>query len=483
MELYNHQKEGIEFLKARDSAMLLDEMGLGKTRQALLAAHQLFVHGDIQSVLVLCPAAVRYSWGEELIKLIAEGITFIVGGYSADKERLSQVPDLALPGGLPVAIVSYALLPQDRHVLALSRWCVNRKTLLICDESSFLKNREAKQTKGAWAIGLTCVRRWLLTGTPIANGPIDMWSQGFVMSGGAKGPLQGFKNYYHFKYKYATLGGYKNKQIVAYHDLENLQERFAPYVLRREKKDCLDLPPKVYEVRQVPLTTDTWKIYQELKRDALLVLPPDGHVKPEPHAAVRIMRLAQLTSGHVGGLVGEDIDSLNETQDISAEKLTWLTNDIITGELSSERALIVWVRWRRERERLAHALAQRHVAVPELHGGQSQERRDGAISFFQTTTERVVLLAQPHAGGFGLNLTQASVAIYLSNDFSYTTRVQSEDRCHRIGQTRSVTYIDVLATGPQGQKTIDWYTLDCLRKKKNIADLTCAAWRDILEFN
>src|SRR5260221_11587487 len=92
-----------------------------------------------------------------------------------------------------------------------------------------------------------------------------------------------------------------------------------------------------------------------------------------------------------------------------------------------------------------------------------------------------ILLAQPHAGGFGLNLPAASTAVYLSNDFSHTTRVQSEDRIHRIGQNKPCLYVDVVAVGPKNQHTVDSHVLDCLRAKKDLAAMTCGAWRRVLE--
>jgi SNF2 family DNA or RNA helicase len=472
-ELYKHQIAGIEFLRQRSSAMLADEMGLGKTRQALVAAHKLYQDERINRILVLCPAAVKISWTEELTKLMANGAQFAPGEYMPRTKMFVQIAGNPHEG-LPIVTLSYGLLPNVEHVETIERWCQRGNTLLICDESSFLKNYQAKQSLGSKLIGAQCRYRWLLTGTPVANGPIDMWSQGMVMAAGANGPLQGFKNYYHFRHRYAILGGFKQKQIVAYQNVEDLQSRFAPYVLRRTKEDCLDLPPKIYEARSVALESNTWEIYNELRRECLLTLPPNETL-PVPHAATKLLRLCQLTSGHVGGM------SVNEsTQDVSNEKLTWLCDEVKHRELSSENAIIVWCRWKRERERL-YSLLSRDISCFQIYGGQSEEGRHREIRSFQELTQRRVLLAQPHAGGFGLNLTQAAVAVYLSNDFSYTTRVQSEDRCHRIGQSKSVTYLDILATGPSGQRTVDHHILECLRKKKDIATLTCAAWRRVLE--
>src|SRR5208337_30031 len=141
--------------------------------------------------------------------------------------------------------------------------------------------------------------------------------------------------------------------------LGRLQQLFAPYVLRRLKDDCLDLPEKNYEKREVALSKDTWRIYCELKREAMLMLSESAdEAKPEPNAAVRLLRLCQITSGHVGKTAIDDEENLENPHvtDLSSEKLDYITEEILTGELSSEQAVIVWCRWRRERERLAKML-------------------------------------------------------------------------------------------------------------------------------
>jgi SNF2 family DNA or RNA helicase len=310
MNLYAHQREAIDFLVKRPGALLTLDMGLGKTRCSLAAALQLYKANKIDRVLVLAPAAVRISWLEEIAKLNnTKGFTKV--NYNAKDGKFYVAGD---DQGVCVCIVSYALLPRGRHVANFCAWCAAGNALLVCDESSWLKNRTAKQTKGSANIAGYCIYRWLLTGTPIANSPLDLYGQALVMSpqngnghnykpNGA-GPLKGFGNWYHFRSRYAVLkqmnmGQVRFQQVVAYQNIDELTEKFKPYVLRRTKAECLDLPAKSYTVREIMLSNATWKIYQELRRDALLSLP-DEDVRPEPNAAVRILRLAQITSGIVG---------------------------------------------------------------------------------------------------------------------------------------------------------------------------------------
>ena len=294
IDLYLHQSVGIDWLIDKHSAMLCDEMGLGKSRQALVAARHLYREKRIDRVLILAPAAVRFSWRAEIDKLGAAD--WLPGIYNPKTQKIyGENRHEGQP--LPVLILSYSLLPQARHVAALEKWCLAGNTVLICDESSFLKNRTAKQTKGAAKIAENCIYKWLLTGTPIANSPLDLYGQALVMSNGV-GPLKTFKNWWSFRSRYAVLkqmnmGRIKFQQVVAYQNLDELTKRFAPYILRREKKDCLDLPEKIYEVREIALESKTWAIYQELKKEAMLALP-DSEERPEPNAAVRLLRLAQI---------------------------------------------------------------------------------------------------------------------------------------------------------------------------------------------
>lgn len=480
--LYAHQREGVTFLAKRSAAMLCDEQGTGKTRQALAAAFGLW-NVKIDRMLVICPAAVRYSWRTEIEKMNERSYKFVMCEYEPQDQKVYVK---GKDEGLPVVALSYGLLPQQRHIDALKKWCRAGATLLVCDEASFLKSRTAKQTRGAKVISGECQYCWLLTGTPVANSPLDLWGQALVMSDGRRGPLTCFKSWWTFRARYATMqpmhiGRHSFQQVTGYQNIDELTKRFAPYVLRREKKDCLDLPPKSYVVREVALSEATWKIYQELRKEALLCLP-DSEERPEPNAAVRILRLAQLTSGYVGQVISSGDPELmeNQGQDTSSEKLDWLVEQILDGELSNEKAIIVWTRWRRERIRLREKLAGK-IETYGVFGGQQDRMRSCEVQNFMTSQKRRVLVAQQHAGGYGLTLTAASTCVYLSNTFSHTDRIQSEDRVHRVGQSNPCLYIDVLAVSPKGQRTVDAHVLECLRAKRDIAAMTCKAWRRVLE--
>lgn len=482
---FAHQVAGVEKLLSHTAFAIWDEMGCGKTAQVVNAACELASAGKINAVVVVCPASVRMVWCDETIGEIKKHSwipsrvsEFALGKF---KQVWKDQEDKLL-----WIVTNYEILRSAKHLKALCDVVKGCNAMLVCDESSYIKSRTAVQTKAIMKLREHCARCVILNGTPIVNNPLDLYSQAQILS-----PKIIPENYWVFRSKYCEMipqrfgNGPRFNKIVSYKNLDELQRRIAPYCVRRLKKDCLDLPEKLYTVREIELTPESWKRYQTLKREAVIALG-DGDLRLEPNAAVRIMRLAQLTSGILGGTdwIDEDLRRMaGACEDISSEKLSWCV-DYLTNECTAN-AVIVWCRWRRERERLSNELrhAKGDYAVFELFGGQRSTDRTKAIQMFSQSTDykgRRILIAQPHAGGFGLNLVAATEVIYLSNDFSYGIRLQSEDRCHRPGQEHPVTYIDVLATGPKGQKTIDHVVFKALRDKANLAELTTAMWRKAL---
>jgi SNF2 family DNA or RNA helicase len=500
---FAHQIVGTQALIDHKAFALFDEMGAGKSKQVIDAACFLAERGEIDTVVVVCPASVRSVWCDAEIGEIKKHswLSSHVFEFHKKLKCIWSEEGNCIGSGdswvgcLDWVVTNYEWLRGGSHLLELiQRVRGTSKTLLVLDESSYIKSRIAKQTKAIMKLREHCARCVILNGTPVTQSPLDLWSQMNVVDKNIL--VQYFKSFWQFRFEYCEMvpqrfGNVRFNKIVRYRRLDDLQKKIAPYCLRRLKADCLDLPPKLYTQREVALTTESWKRYQQLKKEAVIALD-SGAIKLEPNAAVRIMRLAQLTSGILGKYRPEP-DNLNAEEfrgadDISSEKLDWCVH-YLTEECTASH-VIVWCRWRRERERLAEML--RATAPPkeqrpyqyifELYGRQSQKEREHAIGCFTTAASgRGILLAQPHAGGFGLNLQIASEEWFLSNDWSYGVRLQAEDRAHRPGQSNNVLIGDVLATGPAGQRTIDHTILAALRDKQSLAEMTTAAWRKELK--
>ncbi len=498
---YDHQLVGIKKLVEQPYFMLADEMGAGKTKQVIDAAQLLYEMGIIHRVIVITPASVRSVWYDqefgELQKHLWEGTSSRVFKYRGNIEYW----DWCVSGDsyLRWVITNYEFIRRKERLQKLL-FAADHKTLLVLDESSFIKSGGANQSRACSKLRKRCGRVVLLNGTPISNSPMDMLNQGNIMS---KTILE-CPTKTHFKARYATMApvlsrkgnplksprGFAIKVVKEWRDLEDLQRRFAPYVLRRLKKDCLDLPPKLDPVYfQVPLDADTWAKYQEMKKELVAWLT-SNIVASASQAGVKVMRLAQICSGFVGGVEEWDENGPRDVDPIPVgdEKLQlvleWISNRY--DEDPNEK-LLLWCRFRPELDRLYQRLMGDSTILPikiaRLWGGQKTEEREEALHLLhpEGPPGPGIVLGTLGTGAFGLNLSAAHTVMYVSSDSKLSVYLQSLDRVHRPGQRFPVSYFHVIATGPDGQKTIDHTIVSALRRKEDLATWTCSAWVKALE--
>lgn len=487
-DLYRHQELGVqELIKINDPDRgriwpncfyLADETGAGKSKQVIEAAQRLFRDDVIDDVIVVAPAAARsmvwydtdvgqliqHLWDDmraRVIEFHGKGRAWTIGPNSG-REMLWK-------------LTNYEYVRNPWNVEDLRP---TERTLLILDESASVKSHKAKQTRGCNMLRKLCGRIWLLNGTPIAHSPMDLYSQFAIMDP----RILDCKTFFHFRARYAKMGGWQQKQIVGFRNLEDLQARIAPYILRRMKRDCLDLPEKLPpEILPVSLSTHTWEMYRDM-RDELVAWLSESTAATASQAGARVIRLAQITSGFVGGVI--NVENEEEESDrfkvVGSEKLDALKDRFVEHfENDSKAKILVWCRFRRELERIYDEISSWSICKGKIYGGQSRSDRQDAVHLLDPTTapdEPVVVIGIAKAGGSGLNLAATHHVIYSSNDTSLFSRLQSEDRVHRPGQTRNVSYTDIVATGPSGQKTVDHVILRGLRKKEDLATWTCAAW-------
>jgi SNF2 family DNA or RNA helicase len=246
------------------------------------------------------------------------------------------------------------------------------------------------------------------------------------------------------------MGGFENKEIVSYQNIDELTKNIEGHSFRVLKKDCLDLPKKIYQRYVIDLTPEQSKVYNSLKKEFITEL--QGQTLSAPEAITRFLRLQQITCNWFP--TEEGIEKIN----VVNPRLTALTN--ILGEIQSK--VIIWARFKADIKAIERELGDSAVSY---HGDVSTDDRELAVNKFQNDPNIKYFIGQPQSGGIGLTLTAADYAIYYSNSFDLETRLQSEDRCHRIGTTNNVTYIDIETKG-----TIDSKIISALRDKKNLAD-------------
>jgi hypothetical protein len=525
---FQHQREDVEWLLERPHALIASEMRTGKTKICIDAAHFLFERYLIDTVIVVAPAPVRDVWADRQLGEIAKHAWNSVANHVIEYHARLRAwknhsePDLKWPvkmRELTWYVTNYEFLRSKARLAELLPSCGPR-TLLILDESSFIKNPTAQQTKACRELRKRCGRVVLLNGTPVFHSPRDLYSQGNMLHPS----VLECPSMTHFEARYAikqaVLGyggkplktpyGHAIQKVVDWTNLEDLRRRFAPVTVRRLQADCLDLPPKLDSVAlTATMSAEEWSAYKQMKEE-LVVWLKSGEVAVSSTAAIRALRLSQITSGFVGGIEEARIDEqardevLEDVfgvlpdfdptivrtcgpqqptwQQIGRAKLDTLLW-FIERELERDANLhlVAWCRFRAE---LFRMLEEVSLAFPQFQtaavmGGQKKVERMRALSLLHPDTSPagpVFVAGIEGTGSFGLNMTAAHTCITLSSGYSPGRSAQTLDRVYGPGQTQPIAYYDVVAVGPKGQKTIDHAILIARRAGQDVASWTAQAW-------
>jgi len=499
-DLYKHQQTGIARIVSQPWLWLGDEMGLGKTRQAIDGAQRLFELGIIRSVIVLAPASVfRAVWFDLEMGQIAEylRVRSIVREFRIRGRVWESDPGLPEMYGRPLQWIvgNYEYIRRPEHLQRLIPYA-GASTMLILDESLAVKNPGSETAQAVWKLRRRCGRVLELNGTEGGGDtPDDLFYQAKMMDPS----ILNCPTFAQFRARYAVMGGYcklrEVKEVVDgrvvltkkripvqvdhYVNLDDLWQRLAPYYLRRTKAECLDLPPKIPAVPiEVPLSAKTWKLYKQMREDSVAYL--ESGVATAQQAGVRALRLLQLTCGFVGGIERYDTEGGDETktQRVSTEKLDALVEWVKSQ--GPEPRFVVWSRFRADAIAAFEALSPMFPGrVGLIIGGQTRQVREAALALLNprsATPGAAGIVGTVRSGAFGLDLQTADRVLYLSNDDSHVYRTQSEDRTHRSGQTKPVHYWDLIAVGPEGQKTLDHAVVARLKRKKDVAALGVLEW-------
>lgn len=501
---YHHQILGVQKILANPYFLLADEMGAGKSLQAILAAMLLFEQGKIDRVLVVTPAPIRAVWFDpefgELAKHLWDHIPSVVTEFhTRDRHWIYGQPG---PRVLTWTVTNYDFIASKQRFEEILPYCTAR-TMMICDESSKVKNHKALRTKAVMRLRKRCSRVLLLNGTPIANNPRDMYAQGNLMD---LGILQ-TPYVYQFDARYAIKGGWENRQTVGWRNLEDMQQRFKPYVLRRLKTDCIDLPPKLPPViLTAPLTPIDWSLYKQMRDEMVVWLEQPHSVVMAAQVIVKVLRLAQITSGFIGGIEVQEAPDLTDKPEwmpFDAPLPMQFTEDSPVREIGRSKLdvyldwlgdrldedpnfkTVTWCWFRLELSRLTREVSNRfrHVTVQQLHGDQKKGEREAALRLLDPRTAPqgpAVLAGTPDSGAMGYSFVAAHTMMYVSASPNLLHYLQSIDRVHRPGQTQPVSYYHILATGPKGERTIDHIIHKARQGKLDLATWTTSAWRDAL---
>jgi len=465
-EPFSHQKRALKkIVDLNGQAGLLMEMGTGKTKVAIDWAGIGFYNLEVRRVLVVAPLSVLGVWPRQIRQHSgAPARVFRLVGPTQDRVHLLK-RIIASPKDdvLTYCIINYEGIwreldrgPGIKELLI--HW---QPDLVIWDECHRLKSPTSKQSRAAFAISQSARYRLGLTGTHITKSPLDVFGQFRAINDKVFGT-----NWYQFKNTYGVWGGFGRFQLRGYRHLETLIRKLRGNSYRVKKEQCLDLPDKLFETVPVTLSQKAIDLYREMAKEMIIEIE-------ESHATasivlVKLLRLSQITSGFVKDVEGNikvfDNSKLNTTMD--------LLDDL----LAEDHKVVIFVRFVNDILRIKEELLKRKVRHAILSGSVPGNKRDGLVQQFQTNPEIKVFIAQTQSGSLGIDLTAADVAIFYSLDYNAANYWQAQDRIHRIGQTKKVTYYHM--TVP---RSIDAIILQTLKEKGDLAQTIIHTPRRLLD--
>ena len=459
---WEHQLAAIKAGSSANELGLFFEMGTGKTLTAINILRNWYLQaGSVRTTLVLCPPIVIDQWEAEFRKN-SKLSTHIVKLKGTGAKRLKLIKEnLATP---KIFIANYETMLMEEPF----RLLLERVAFLVCDESHKLKNMQAARTKAVVKLADRSEKRLILTGTPILNSAMDIFSQFRVLDKGATCGT----NFFVFRGKYfydRNAGMPPQSYFPDFRARPGIDKELGDLIykkaLKAKKEDCLDLPPLVKVKIPVPLTPKQLKLYKELEDDFITYVEDKACVATL--ALTKILRLQQITSGFIDLLNdGELIENnLHTQEEIEHDRLKALEE--LLEEIPESEKVIVWAPFRFNIRAIETLLTKKDIGYSKIYGGQSERERNEGIEAFRTSDKCRVCIANPKAGGVGLNLIEASYAIYYGRGYSLEDDLQSGARNYRGGSERhsKVTRIDLYAPG-----TIDEEIMEALHSKKSIAE-------------
>lgn len=459
-EPYAHQSAYLARFWDKPVAALFADMGTGKSFMLINNMCMLYDNGFINGALVIAPKGVYRNWAElEIPKHTPDHVMHRIALWSPNpnKSQEAALDSMFVPDDvLHIMMMNVEAFSTPKGVRFAEKFLLSHNALMAVDESTTIKSPTAQRTKSIYKLGNFAKYRRILTGSPVTKSPLDLYTQCAFLSPN----LLGFSSYFAFQMRYAimvkmSMGPRSFNQVVGYRRLDELNEKLKPFAFRVTKEECVDLPPKVYVKREVLLTDEQAEHYNSMKKMALALLD-SGQMTTTATALTQLLRLHQICCGHLktdDGVVHE----------IKNNRITALLDCV--EETSGK--VIIWASYTHDILAIERALSKAYGGgcAATYYGATEGEERQKIVTRFQDPKSDLrFFIGQPKTGGYGLTLTAASTVIYYSNSYDLEVRLQSEDRAHRIGQDKSVTYIDLITP-----KSVDEKIVGALRNKIDIA--------------
>ena len=455
---YAHQLTALEKSWNKENFAYFMEMGTGKTKVLIDNLAMLYDKGKIDGALIIAPKGVVKTWYEqELPTHLPDHIENVSVLWQsnitkAQQEKLETLFEIET--ALHILVMNVEALSTEKGVKFASKFINSHKVMMAIDESTTIKTPTARRTKNIIGIGKHAKYKRIMTGSPITKNPLDLYTQCEFLDPW----LLDFTSYYAFRNRYAEmktmhLRGRSIQVVSEFKNLGELSETVKNFSYRVLKEDCLDLPPKNFIKRHITLTPAQKKIYEQMKKAAMAVL--NGKVTTTMTVLTQLMRLHQITCGH---FTADD----GSVQEVESNRL----NELMSILEETEGKAIIWANYQRDVAQIIEHIEKKYGkgSIVDYYGLTPQENRQDNIRKFQNDSNCRFLIGTPQTGGYGITLTQANTVIYYSNGYDLEKRLQSEDRAHRIGQKKTVTYVDLIC-----EDTVDEKIVKALRDKINIA--------------
>ena len=455
---YAHQITALEKSWNKETYAYFMELGTGKTKVLIDNMSMLYDKGKIDGALIIAPKGVVGTWySNELPTHLPnhiENVT-VLWQPNINKKQQEKLETLfEVETALHILIMNVEAFSTDKGRLFAGKFLRSHNAMMAIDESTTIKNPSAKRTKNIVALSKEAKYRRIMTGSPVTKNPLDLYSQCEFLD-----PyLLDFSSYYAFRNRYAEMKtmhahGRSIQVVDKFKNLSELSDTIKTFSYRVLKEDCLDLPDKIFIKRQIQLTPDQFKLYAQMKEQALAIL--QGKVSSTKNSLTQLMRLQQITCGHF-------TDDNGVTQAIQNNRI----NELMTVLEDVEGKAIIWAHYQYDINKIIEAINDEYgpKSFVDYYGLTPKEERQPNIKRFQDDPKCRFFIGTPSTGGYGITLTAANTVIYYSNGYDLEKRLQSEDRAHRIGQKKSVTYVDLMA-----DDTVDEKIVRALRKKIDIA--------------
>lgn len=431
------------------------EMGTQKTQATINSIDVLLHERKVKhphNILVICPLSVIWSWKAELEEVKDHPDIHIL--YGTPQRRIQQlVLGRAADSNQRWFLINYEGVGTILKELVRLRW-----SAIVCDESIKIKRKRSKMTTNVAELTHRAYIRFILSGKPITLNPLDLFGHFWVLKPSVFG-----KYFTRFKRQYCdSMWTGQYEKILSWKNLDELIERIYPWTIRYLKTECIDLPPKLYSTRYCVLSSKERQAYQDLRMNSILelqnIIKKEGFVHIQ-HVITKFTKLNQLAQGFI--IV--DDTGVATNMDLVPSKIK-LLEELLGTELIDGQ-IVIWCNFRQDILNVHKLLDRLKISNYTFYGDTSHEDRRKILDEFTVGNVRVIV-AQPQAGGMGLNLTAARHQIFYSNSFDYGIRAQAEDRLHRPGQKHKVNIIDLVS-----KDTIEPQIQRSLHIKKNFSEI------------